>query len=304
MKKLILSIALMLPAVAMAEAVCEPWSDTLARWDGERSDVNVLTCTAPEDCKTKMDNYMKEYGKNRTSGEAYKSYQSFSKCKFVKPPPTCTMPKPTDLTRTQACPAGTVGTFPQTQDYVPAAYPTCWLPSGVWTPTSSSSCVIPPPPEGPELGPNPPLTWIVCGNENTRCAFSGDREVSYGVGTRWTKARTFASGVDCSNSVFGDPAPGTVKRCFRSPDPILPGTGTAKLEWEDKRNPTGLVKKWNVKQASVLSGPWATIAELPDNTMTFTVTGLRPGVYYWTVTGSTSSGVESAPADIVTKQVE
>jgi hypothetical protein len=38
-------------------------------------------------------------------------------------------------------------------------------------------------------------------------------DVSYGANGTFTSPRTFTGGVDCNNSAFGDPVPGTVKWC-------------------------------------------------------------------------------------------
>ena len=70
----------------------------------------------------------------------------------------------------------------------------------------------------PEPAPAPaptPTGWTFCANENVLCSFSGTRRVRYGADTRWVTRDVTASngGVQCSNSVFGDPASGTVKRC-------------------------------------------------------------------------------------------
>lgn len=61
----------------------------------------------------------------------------------------------------------------------------------------------------------PTTSWTFCANENALCAFSGTRRVRYGADTRWATRDVAATngGVSCSNGIFGDPAPGTVKRC-------------------------------------------------------------------------------------------
>lgn len=63
------------------------------------------------------------------------------------PPPVVCPAKPADQTRAGTCPAGTTGTWTQTQTYASAAAPTCWTPSG-YLPTSppAGACVTPPPP--------------------------------------------------------------------------------------------------------------------------------------------------------------
>jgi hypothetical protein len=58
-------------------------------------------------------------------------------------------------------------------------------------------------------------SWTFCSNEYELCAFSGNRPVRYGVDDDWVIREITASrgGVQCSNSVFGDPAYGIRKRC-------------------------------------------------------------------------------------------
>jgi hypothetical protein len=60
-----------------------------------------------------------------------------------------------------------------------------------------------------------PTGWSLCANEHAMCSFTGTRRVRYGADTRWATRDVAASGggVSCSNSVFGDPAPNTFKRC-------------------------------------------------------------------------------------------
>ena len=52
-----------------------------------------------------------------------------------------------------------------------------------------------------------------CAGENGTCSFTGVREVWYGAGSKWAVAPA-SSSVSCSNSVFGDPIPGTAKACY------------------------------------------------------------------------------------------
>jgi Putative Ig domain len=64
--------------------------------------------------------------------------------------------------------------------------------------------------------PSPtPSGWSLCAREGALCSFTGTRRVRYGADTRWATRDVTASGggVSCSNSVFGDPAQNTVKRC-------------------------------------------------------------------------------------------
>jgi len=52
-----------------------------------------------------------------------------------------------------------------------------------------------------------------CANEGGTCRFQGVATIYYGAGRVWVMQRHTDS-VSCSNTVFGDPAPNTVKSCF------------------------------------------------------------------------------------------
>ncbi|HEV3170681.1 MAG TPA: chitinase [Actinocrinis sp.] len=60
----------------------------------------------------------------------------------------------------------------------------------------------------------PPGTnvWAQCAGENGTCSFSGVMTVAYGANGSYNYATV--GSVACSNSVFGDPAPGTAKACY------------------------------------------------------------------------------------------
>jgi hypothetical protein len=61
---------------------------------------------------------------------------------------------------------------------------------------------------GPALGEG----WRSCAQEGGVCQVSGRAVVRYGVPGRWA-TRSVNGSVTCSNDAFGDPAPGTPKRC-------------------------------------------------------------------------------------------
>ena len=65
----------------------------------------------------------------------------------------------------------------------------------------------------------PPSEWTVCATEGGVCAFTGTREVRYGVNGAFVY-RTLSDGTACTNEVFGDPIYGSVKYCaVRIPPP-------------------------------------------------------------------------------------
>jgi hypothetical protein len=57
------------------------------------------------------------------------------------------------------------------------------------------------------------ITWTACAAEHGVCTFSGTHAVKYGSDTQYV-ILTFNGGTPCDNGVFGDPAPGTEKRCW------------------------------------------------------------------------------------------
>lgn len=69
--------------------------------------------------------------------------------------------------------------------------------------------------------PNGPLVtfytpYTSCANEGQRCQFSGTRDVAYGANGQFNYKYEITNGIDCSNSVFGDPAYGVRKACYIS----------------------------------------------------------------------------------------
>jgi subtilisin family serine protease len=58
-------------------------------------------------------------------------------------------------------------------------------------------------------------SWTVCGSEGATCSFTGTREVRYGAAGKFV-SKIIAGATLCSNSVFGDPIPGTAKTCSYS----------------------------------------------------------------------------------------
>jgi len=61
-----------------------------------------------------------------------------------------------------------------------------------------------------------PAGSTYCAPENGICSFSGTATVAYGANGTFTD-KSLTSGTPCDNSVFGDPAYGTVKACFLLP---------------------------------------------------------------------------------------
>jgi probable HAF family extracellular repeat protein len=57
-----------------------------------------------------------------------------------------------------------------------------------------------------------PTSWTFCANEDQTCVVSGNREVRYGASGKFAY-RAVTGPVQCSNAMFGDPAPGVDKTC-------------------------------------------------------------------------------------------
>ena len=64
----------------------------------------------------------------------------------------------------------------------------------------------------PQQGP--PAGFVFCAEETQRCNFNGTGDVAYGASGRFNYRYGVANGIDCNNSVFGDPINGTRKACY------------------------------------------------------------------------------------------
>jgi alpha-L-rhamnosidase len=58
-----------------------------------------------------------------------------------------------------------------------------------------------------------PGTWTQCAPETGTCSFTGTNTVAFGAQGQFHYA-TVTDGTACSNTVFGDPVPGTAKACY------------------------------------------------------------------------------------------
>jgi hypothetical protein len=105
-----------------------------------------------------------------------------------------TSPTPTTTTTTTMAPTTTTTMAPTTTTTMAPTTTTTMAPTATTTTIPSST------------------GWTFCVNEGYTCTFSGTRNVRYGAnGVYFTK--TVTNSVGCSNSVFGDPAPGYMKKC-------------------------------------------------------------------------------------------
>jgi hypothetical protein len=69
-------------------------------------------------------------------------------------------------------------------------------------------------------------SWSLCATENGFCPFAGTEQVRYGA-NGWYAYRTLTGGTACTNSVFGDPAPGMAKQCATGATSVAPPPSTS-----------------------------------------------------------------------------
>ena len=83
---------------------------------------------------------------------------------------------------------------------------TCSYAAATTTPTT---------PTVPTAPPITTVTWTPCAAEKGTCSFTGTREVRYGVPGAYA-TKVFTTRTACTNAVFSDPKPNTVKACSYS----------------------------------------------------------------------------------------
>ncbi len=66
---------------------------------------------------------------------------------------------------------------------------------------------------GSGSGGGPP-GYTYCADEGGRCNFNGTADVAYGANGKFNYKYSVSNGIDCNNTVFGDPIPGTRKACY------------------------------------------------------------------------------------------
>lgn len=113
---------------------------------------------------------------------------------------------------------------------------------------------------------NPPQ-WQICANEGARCTpGSLPAEVRYGEpwNDRWSAPRAVTAPLDCGNATFGDPSPGTGKRCEWRAVAVPPPAVEVEIRatWSHAvANVDGspLVGRlgYRIERAAQEAGPWA-----------------------------------------------
>lgn len=242
-------------------------------------------------------------------------------------------PKPADQTQPGVCPAGTTGSWTQTQTYTSAAAPTCWTPSG-YLPIAApaGACVATPPPT-----PNAPV------NLTATVAANAANPVNSNVTLAWTAVTGVAeyevwrcTGASCTNFVFLADAtaatytntnlpPGlTYRYKVRGWKPVIGpystivnvatttasppvATGAATLNWtHDGKNTDGSTV--TLTGFRVLYGPAATdltqtVQVTNPALRTYVIDKLAVGTWFFAVR-AVSAGGESASSNVATKSVQ
>lgn len=162
--------------------------------------------------------------------------------------------------------------------------------------------------------PPPAETWTRCAGEGSLCSFTGTRRVRYGAQSSWIVRDITAAngGVQCDNSVFSDPLPGTWKYCELSstvvtePEPVP--TGTASLRWTPPtKNVDGSaladLAGYRIGYGTSPTAPVHTIQVANPGASSYTVTDLPAGTWYFTARAYTSNGTESVQTPVVSKVI-
>jgi hypothetical protein len=261
----------------------------------------TLTALTPENCPGIRDRIIQRDALTRTTGTAtYRCQVDLRAVVTFIANPTCpSLPPPEG--RVVECLDGYTGAYTQTRSYTAAPYPTCAV-LGEWTPTE--------PPAG-ACTPVSTEQWTLCAMEWGFCSFSGTRTVRYGAGSTWIQREIAATngGVQCRNSVFGDPAPGITKRCELLSTGTTTPSGTASLSWTpptqntDGTNITNLAG-YRIHYGTSQSELTQTVQIDNAGVSAYTIGSLAPGTYYFAVRALASSGAESYPSNVVPKVVQ
>lgn len=324
-------IALLCASVSHADGTVEERQEAVKLYRGTsviaasdpKSSVYVPNFT-PVACEQLREARWQAEALTREDGKAtYKCQVETRAVVAFHPNPTCP-PLPPPEGRVVDCPAGFTGAYTQTLSYSAAPYPTCSLP-GAWVPAEPPAGICAPidsdndgvpdsEDECPTVyaagGPNgcpatPPSEWTFCANEWQLCPFTGTRRVRYGAGSAWVERDVTAvdGGVQCRNSVFGDPIPGTVKRCElrngsseSQPEPSACVGRVCRLIWTHEGTPAEGFRIVYGQRADQLPG---SIQVTPGTVRTADVTVTAAGTWYFAIiafgggTDSSLSNVES-----------
>jgi len=133
-----------------------------------------------------------------------------------------------------------------------------------------------------------PLGYVYCIAEGGRCDFSGVADVAYGASLRYNYQFRVTGGIDCNNTVFGDPIYGTAKACYYKSLP--PPAAPTDLQASDGDYPDQVSLTWsapaNVLYYQVYRAVSASSTQNLLSSPTapgYADTNAEPGVtyYYW-----------------------
>jgi hypothetical protein len=163
--------------------------------------------------------------------------------------------------------------------------------------------------------------WTFCASEGGMCSFSGTQQVRYGANGAYFY-KTLTGGTACTNSVFGDPAVGTVKQCDVGARPRLgvrpsasgPTSTSSYGPQATITCPAGAVDIWPGQyiQGAVNSYPGATtfclragvhsvtssIKPKTGNTFVGEYGAILDGTGYWTINDGTQAAFRAHNEDI------
>ena len=72
-----------------------------------------------------------------------------------------------------------------------------------------------------------PSGYTFCALENQRCSFSGTKDVAYGLNNFFNYKYKVVDGIDCNNSIFGDPNYGVAKACYTKDTTAIDGNSAS-----------------------------------------------------------------------------
>lgn len=133
---------------------------------------------------------------------------------------------------------------------------------------------------------------------------------------RWAE-RTISGGTACSNAVFGDPSPGTGKRCevrsdtgSTTPVAVSPPTalGSATLSWlaptqKSDGSPLQNLAGFVIKYGNAANTLGTRIAVANPSLSRYVVSNLGAGTWYFAVASYTADGLESDVSQVVSKTI-
>jgi parallel beta-helix repeat protein len=117
-------------------------------------------------------------------------------------------------------------------------------------------------------------TWTHCANENQSCSVPGTRQVRYGANGKYAY-KSVTNSVQCSNSVFGDPAYGVDKTCGYATTSTTTTTTTTTTT-----APTTTTTTSPTTTTATAPAPTSTVLPVPTNIANGSTVSLQCGTTY------------------------